>query len=859
MRDLFSVIGSFIRGHVWLAAAGGFVLIGILVLMLIRFSALMRTALRMLEHGERDQESREAFRARLLARPALIDALIRRRGEEVIAYFGVSEHLVRRLERRKNADDARRLLRISPAEGSFAVFLAGMDNPAVAAVFTGWIGENSDISTVRAMGLSARGRDFSGEGARRLLGDVIEEVRELSGDPEWPVRFFSLRVLLGDDDPKSLRMVNEAFSDSHPLLRRTAAAEAAGDSHEDLFGRLKTMVLDDPVPEVRMSARNRIDREFAHRWRIDASGLSPLQLMHVLELSMIGSKEDENAALEALGGEGAEVQLSAARFLEKSGALKRLFTGANRGDREDWERRKNLLSRAVGAGTADFLPELQSSDAADVLLLAADLLESAGNPELIAPLAEKVFGRSNEKSDADESELYHKTVSLACTRGGEAARALVRNEIRRRRYDNDTLNFILPLLPPSEAPVFRDVLLGFLVDHEFTAENALRDIMGRLQPSMFLGTVLDILEADRSRHSHRVRLRALWILGGWHLDHTLQIILENLPVLTPEESRDFSVHLEGMNPDALEERTRFILASPDAGIRAAVIAALPQSLISSFRKEIREGLRDANPHVRIAALRALADAGEFKASGASLALLHDPVEEVRSAAARIAGLKAGERFLESLEKLLYDENESPVVRSAALEGLSASETKESLDALVRFLDGREDLREQVRGALAAKTDRKSILALIEHFKDSEAVLRERIADVFAAMGEEGEDSLAAILREDIPSLKPLLADIFTRTGFIEILIRRLGHRKPRIRRDAAELLAAAATESAYRGIVLAARDPDAEVRVRVTRALESLSGSQGESILQSLETDPDRRVRRYTQWAMERIRAKKLP
>lgn len=859
MSDALSVIVSFIRGHVRFAAAGGFVLIGILVLMFIRGSALMRTALRMLEHGEIDQESRESFRARLLARPGLIDALIRRRGEEVIAYFGVSEHLVRRLERRKSPEDARRLLKISPAEGSFAVFLAGMDNPSVAEVFTGWIRENSDISAVRAMGLSARGRDFSGEGARRLLGDVIEEVRELSGDPEWPVRFFSLRVLLGDDDPKSIRMVNEAFSDSHPLLRRTAAAEAAEGNHGDIFGRLKTMVLDDPVPEVRMSARNRIDREFAHRWRIDASGLSPLQLMHVLELSMIGSKEDEDAAVRALGGEAADVRLSAARFLEKSGALNRLFTGANRGDREDWERRKNLLSRAVQAGAADFLANLRGSDAADVLLLAADLLGSGGNPELIAPLAEKVFGRSNEKSDADESELYHKTVTLACTQGGEAARALVRSEIRRRRYDNDTLNFILPLLPPSEAPVFRDVLLGFLVDHEFTAENALRDIMGRLQPSMFLGTVLDILEADRSRHSHRVRLRALWILGGWHLDHTLQIILENLPVLTSEESRNFSVHLEGLNSDALEERTRFILASPDAGIRAAVISSLPRTLISSFRKEIREGLRDANPHVRIAALRALADAGEFKASGASLALLHDPVEEVRSAAARIAGVKAGERFLESLEKLLYDENESPVVRTAALEGLSASESKESLDALVRFLDGSEDLREQARDALAAKTDRKSILALVEHFKDSEAVLRERIADVFAAMGEQGEDSLAAILREDIPSLKPLLADIFTRTGFIEILIRRLGHRKPRIRRDAAELLAAAATESAYRGIVLAARDPDSEVRVRVTRALESLSGSQGESILKSLETDPDRRVRRYTQWAMERIRAKKLP
>ena len=850
---------SFIREHLLLAGGAGLILIIIFIRMLISGSALMRTALKMLEHGERDQASREEFKAKLLDRPALIDALIRRKGEDVITYFGVNDHLVRKFERRKSPEDARRLLRISPDEGSFAVFRAAMDNPAVAAVFANWMKENSDIASVRAMGLRARGRDFNGEGARRLLGGCIEELRELSGDPEWPVRFFALRVMLGDGDAKSLRMVNEAFKDSHPLVRRTAAEEAVNRDPDELFDRLRTMVLDDPVPEVRISARRRIEAEFPERWRVYGSELSPLQLMHVLELGRIDSKEDENAAAAALRGEAAAARLSAARFMEKSGALKRLFTEADRGDRDDWERRMELLSRAVEAGAAGFLEDLRGTDAVDVLLLAAGLLEIEANTALIAVLAEKTFGRSDEISTADESELYHKTVSLACTKGGEAARVLVRDEIRRRRRDDKTLNFILPLLPPAEAPVFRDVLLEFLVDEEFTADKAFREIMSCLPPSMFLGAVLDVLEDDRSRRSHRVRLRALWVLGGWRLDYTLQIILENLTILTPEQSREFSVHLEAMDTEALEERVRFILASPDAGMRAAVISSLPSEKIASFRKEIREGLRDANPDVRIAALRALADTGEFKASGASLALLHDPVEKVRSAAARIAGVKAGTRFLESLEKLLYDENESPVVHKAALEGLSASDARESLDALVRYLDANEELREEAGAALAAKTDRKSLVALVEHFKDSEAVLRDRIAGVFAAMGEKGDDSLVALLREDIPSLKPLLADILTRTGFVEILIRRLGHRKPRMRRDAAELLAAIATESAYRGIVLAARDPDSEVRVRVTRALESLAGSQGETILKSLETDPDRRVRRYTQWAMERIRAKKLP
>ena len=124
------------------------------------------------------------------------------------------------------------------------------------------------------------------------------------------------------------------------------------------------------------------------------------------------------------------------------------------------------------------------------------------------------------------------------------------------------------------------------------------------------------------------------------------------------------------------------------------------------------------------------------------------------------------------------------------------------------------------------------------------------------MGGPGEEALVALLQEDIASLKPFLADILTRTGFVETLIRRLGHRKPEIRREAAGILASIGTESAYRGVVLAARDPDQEVRVQVTRALESLASPEGEAILKSLEEDPDRKVRRYTHLAMERLRAK---
>ena len=620
-----------------------------------------------------------------------------------------------------------------------------------------------------------------------------------------------------------------------------------------------SMVLDDPVPEVRQSARERIDSLFPDRWKLDPSGMDSLQAIHVLELLKIDSKEDENAAITALKGKSSEARLAAARFLEKSGALERLFTEANRGDREDWERRKNLLGKAVSVDVCVFLEKLKSTNTVDVLLLGAKILSVGGNPGLISYLSEKAFNRSDPIRDADEEELYKSAVSLACIRGDEKAHSLIRDELRKRRKDPDVLGFILPLLPPGEVPVFRDVLLEFLEDEDFQADEAFLEIMSRISPSMFLGRVLDILEADRSMYSHSVRLRALKCLGAWHLDHTLQTILENLPILPMDQAGDFAVHLGKMNRKALVERAGFILSSPDAGIRAALIAVLPGAGITSFISEIREGLNDADPNVRIACLRSLFDSGELKATGPALSLLRDPVEMVRKEAARIAGMKSTDKFLDTLEALLNDEDESSGVRIAAMEGLSESVAPGSVAALVRYLDRGETLHDELISAMARKTDKKSIITLVEHFKDSEAVLRDRISEVFTAMKDKGEDALVNLLKEDIASLKPFLSDILTRTGFVEILIRKLSHRKPQVRRDAAELLAQIATDSAYRGIVLAARDPDREVRIKVTKALESLATPASEKILKVLQEDPDKKVRRYTHWAMERLKAKKLP
>jgi hypothetical protein len=123
---------------------------------------------------------------------------------------------------------------------------------------------------------------------------------------------------------------------------------------------------------------------------------------------------------------------------------------------------------------------------------------------------------------------------------------------------------------------------------------------------------------------------------------------------------------------------------------------------------------------------------------------------------------------------------------------------------------------------------------------------------------QGESAVEELLKEDIPSLKPFITEILDKTGFVEDRIRRLSHRDPLVRRESAGFLSLLGSAAAFRGLVMAARDPDEDVRVQVVKALERLETKKGREILKSLENDPERRIRKYTAWAMERLRAKEL-
>jgi len=804
------------------------------------------------------QNPEEFFSAtELLRRSRQLERLADRDDERVVSELQLDSLWTERLYEKEQAADFRRVLKYGTTRGLFACFLTALRNRRLAKALRDYLAEHSDFLVLRRLAVSGRGEEFNGEKAREFLADRIDEVREMTGDPEWPSRYFAVKILLHDSDERSDRALREAFADPHPLVRKTVAAAYTSPDREQLYATLEGLFLHDPVFEVRRAARARIREHFADLYSLQAAELGSEEALHVIGLLDPENSDDVNAATELLAGKDLELRLTAARFLATSGTLERLFLRVDFADREELDRVRSLLRNAIEVHVDSFLSAAVANPTPASLLVAAELLAEHGPPELIVEIAERVFRLQQDTTDHYE-EIYAATIRAVRERGPEDAHRLLAREIVRRRNSPRILKMALEGVPRGQDTVYRSPLRDALLDPDFPERAALRTAFLQLDTPFVLANCVDIITAGREENPHRVRIDALLALGELKLPFTLQDILEHLPILPVDVAREFTRTLHEFQPKELEHKVRLLLDSVDGNIRAAVIAALPATGKKTFLPEIKKALDDADPDVRIAATWSLVDYEETRAVNQAAAMLRDPVERVRQNVAKALAVGGGKSALDSLRSAIADENEVDIVKQAVIEGLSSSTQPEAVDILVDIVGSESSLRDDAQRSLSGKIDPGSIKRLVEHFKDAEPVLRDRITSVFRMMGESGEAAIGEVLEDDIASLRPYLAEILETTGYVESRIRLLSHRDPRIRREAARFLSRVATEAAFRGIVLAARDPDTEVRVQVTKALERLATDDGKEILQALEADPDRRIRKYTHWALERLEAKSL-
>ncbi len=786
----------------------------------------------------------------LLKRSKIIEKFAREKEAAIISLTGIDQLWMDRLREKQRESDLHRVLEFLPERGLFTALVAAIKNPGLEKTVFNRIG--GEPGFMRKMALSGSGESFDGAKALKIFSSRIDEIREISGDPEWPARYFAVKLMIHDDNPKSIRALEEGFQDPHPLVRKTISEEFTHRESKKLYKNLRDLLLHDPSFEVRQAAYKRIIKDFREEHAVKFEELEGDEALHILDFLEPDSDEDINTAIQLLNGDNLELRLPSAIFLQENGILSDKLKQVKFQDRENLERTLKLLMNAAEVQVCGFLKTDDHDHAGEYISL--KILKKYGNRRLIAPIASKALAAAGDNA----REVWESAVDAICRRGTEEAFSVLTRELSNIRYHSDKTEYILKNLPGDYGFMTFPLLMELLKDNSFNNREALREAFTHLTPELVLPEIFKIIKAGREAYSHKIRINTVQILAWYKLPYCLQPILEQLPVLPLDEAKDFARILAEYGGESFDRRISHLLKQPDGRTRAALIASLPGTGKTSFMKDIRDALKDADPDVRISALMALADFDDLKSVNQAFNMMRDPVERVRIAAAKAFGAFGTPANIKRFLELLEDKNEVESVKLAALQGLSTSIHPEAVDVLVKFIDEDTELSDQAAGALAALTHKKAVMRLIEQMKDAEPTLREKISNVFKKMGVESEKAIRELLAEDIPSLKDYLVEILDSTGYTESLIRRLSHRDPAIRRDAADFLSQVGTRAAFRGIVLAARDPDDEVRVKVTKALEILASKVGKEILNELKNDPERRVRKFTLWAMERIRAKEL-
>jgi HEAT repeat protein len=750
----------------------------------------------------------------------------------------------------------------------FLLWTAAQKNAGLKKLLVKWAKEKGEEESLRLLAASCPGEKFEAQGVffdPEKQGDLL---RELTGDPEWHVRYFAYRMLLGNKDPRTARTLEDGLSDSHPLIRKTLVMGFPWENREKFYAILWDKLIHDPVYQVRKSAKKKIQTDFADLYNpLPASSLSSGETAHLLELADPHIQGDRNLALSCLEGENPELIFPAAVFLDKNGVLDRLLSENSLDDPAAIDRSVKLLGKALGVHVSGFInrinlhirsewpPEQVKRRRGAVLLTAARLLNSGrGTGDNIHALAAEVFAFfSDGPPEKDYAEIYTLTLDNIALKGDEKTFAALGRELLHRENAPAYLELLLPRIPLRGEGTFLPLLFRFLHHTAFSARNELEESLCRFNADLILPEIFRILDGPPAECPPVVRISALRMLGRLNLPYCLERVLESLPLLPAEEQKAFAPLLAFYPPDFFNEKAGALLRSGDSQIRAAILTILPIIKNTGFMPEIRNGLRDPDPDVRIAAVWALLQFGEIKLLNQEISMLRDPVERVRLAASTCLGQHGNSAAMEILKNIMADPNETDGVKRNIITGLGRSRSPESLNLLAGFLDAGGEHLEAAVSALLGRTSKKDMLQLVEIFRDGTPELREKLIPVFRGQGERAEPELLELLKDELESLKPWLVRILDETGYVEKTIRRLSHRNVRVRREAALRLSLLDTLPGFRGLVMAARDPDQEVRVLVVKALEKLNTPQGREILKQLQEDPDKQIRKYTHWALERL------
>ncbi len=786
-----------------------------------------------------------------------VEKLSRLYGLNLPLLTGLDDVWMGKFKRRPGKKNLKRLLNYAPEKALFDVMNGVIQKPKLKKLFDEWVVESGEFLVLRKIALSGNGRQFDGKKALEIFKDEIDSITEMMNDSLWQCRFFAASILVHKGGDSHVRILNEAMDDSRDEIRKLLINLFNPGDRTLMYGKLKSLFLNDPVYSVRKAAKKRIDRDFTDLYSVEPVKLSTIQKLHLIELLNTDSKVDENIGLDFIREKSSELKLYASRYLTGTGTLDRLFLEADLGDMNNFNRAFSLLGTAVAYGVTGFLKALEKTDKVDSLLIASRFLKEDGDRSLITNLLKKAAALySGTPRDPYTEELYLNSLECACARGNDEALYLVNCELALNSCSETIQRKIIPLLPERGDWIFIPTLIKFLEDPDFQAREELMQTMLRFPPSMYVPELISVIR-DES-YGYLIKTSSLQILGRLRDTSGIQYILENLPLLSLDDAAEYAGYLFNNTPDFFNERAEFLLSSGDEKIRSRLIAALPRQELLFFLNTILSFLSDSSPAVRIASVKAAVASGNSKALDECLPLLHDPQEEVRMETAKAIGRYGLKKGIEQLKGLLFDPGETAGVKKAVLTGLAYGGTEESFDALAEKLYENGELIGETINALCSFNDDVYIRKLFQFLVDAPPKVHPHFMKVLYRLGRKAEIIAEKILSEKKSPLREYAVEFLDNSGLLETTARKLVHRDPEERYRAAEFLALVGSRKAYRYLITAAKDPSKEVRIEVIKAVDRLQSIEGNTVLEELKEDPDRKVRRYTVWALERAAAKEI-
>jgi HEAT repeat protein len=734
-----------------------------------------------------------------------------------------------------------------PGEYLYPCFLQSLTKRKLFKVFRENLGDD-DILTLKILGKSCGSEEFNGKSASELLEGHKTLLRKLVGSELGDVRFFAYNILVHYGDDLSQNAVLKGFSDLHRPVRTLLVRKTSFKNRNQGYEVLEHLLLNDPSLSVRTAAADRINKDYKDLKKINAEEMSVNQAIHYISLMDVNSEKDEKTALYFLKSEDLSLVRESALFLEKRGVLKRLSSELHLGDEEDYERKLYLLRQAVSVNVTGFF-ESYPWNGDDALLGAAQLLQGRGDLKMLEKLVSTVLSRDPYGTE-HSLEIYRSVVQSVDGTASDECHRIKANELKKHQDDPLIMEILLTSIPCEREFYYMDDLFYLLENGQPFCRLLVRDRLCSYESSLILTGLNDHL-LDES-NSIRFRSDILFILSEFHLDYTLQMILEHLPLLEDDELIMLSSSLEKFNQDKLYHLADLLLRSCDGDIHRSLIYALPLHEAIKLKDRFLEFLESRDWDIRRAVLIKLYAMGELSLTN-GLPLLNDPDDRVRTTVVSLLMDLDEEDVRDVLKDLLFNEKESEKVKKAIISGLLKSNNPGSMDLIFDFMIKRETYRQKVMTMLSLRQDPFHVEGLVRNYINSDPSFREELKPLFVKLGLSMEEPMAELLKRQSTEARKMIEEILEEGGYMDRLALQLKDPDSSIRVRAVEKLIAMESREPLKAALMGVDDPVKAVRVAVIRALEKLNTSGSVAMVKELTQDPDKKVRTFALWAQERM------